>query len=139
MIEYIHKENAIVVSVLLIGGFKEEMNKEEQERRELNKKLMKKTFTSQIKNTFSVSLCKNGLIGGWITIGEVYMVYKTGKVTIPEKYRNFVMAYSDIFSVIEGSLLFLPTVTVKMKNEEEHKFLVFNRRKFLDVLNNKMN
>ena len=92
-----------------------------------------------MKNTFSVSLCKNGIIGGWIVVGEVSMVYKTGKVTIPERYRNLVMEYKDVLSVTEGKMLFLPTVTVKMKNEEEYKFLVFNRRKFLDTLKDKMN
>ena len=106
-------------------------DKAEQERKELNKKLIKRTFASQMKNTFSVSLCKNGLLGGWIVIGELSMVYKTGKVTIPEKYRNLVMEYKDIFSVTEGSLVLLPTVTVKMKNEEEYKFVVFNRKKFI--------
>lgn len=115
------------------------MDKAEQERKELNKKLIKKTFVNQMKNTFSVSLCMNGLLGGWITIGEVSMVYKTGKVTIPEKYRNLVMAYNAILSVTEGSLVFLPTVTVKMKNEEEYKFVVFNRKKFINTLKEKMN
>jgi len=111
--------------------------KAEKERRELNKKLIKKTFANQMKNTFSVSLCRNGLLGGWIVVGEVSMVYKTGKVTIPEKYRNLVMEYKDIFSVTEGTLLFLPTVTVKMKNEEEYKFVVFNRKHFLEALSAK--
>lgn len=115
------------------------MDKAEQERKEINKKLIKKTITNQLKNTFSVSLCMNGLLGGWITIGEVSMVYKTGKVTIPAKYRNLVMEYNDILAVTEGSLLFLPTVTVKMKNEEEYKFVVFNKKKFIDMLHNKMN
>lgn len=114
------------------------MDKVEQERKELNKKLIKKTFISQMKNTFSVSLCKNGLLGGWITIGEVSMIYKTGKVTIPEKYRNLVMEYKDVLSVTEGSMLFLPTVIVKMKNEEEYKFIVYSRKRFLEILHNKM-
>ena len=114
------------------------IDKAEQERRELNKRLIEKTFTSQMKNIYSVSLCKNGLLGGWITIGEVSMVYKTGKLTIPEKYRNLVMEYNDIYTITEGSLLFLPTVTVKMKNEEEYKFVVFNRKHFLDTLHDKM-
>ena len=90
-----------------------------------------------MNNTFSVSLCKNGLLGGFITIGDVSMVYKTGKVTVPQKYRNLVMAYSDILSVTEGCLLFLPTVTVKMKDEEEYKFIVFNMKRFMNVLNEK--
>ena len=91
-----------------------------------------------MKNTFSVSLCKNGILGGWIVVGEVSMVYKTGKVTIPEKYRNLVMEYKDVLSVTEASMLFLPTVTVKMKNEEEYKFIVYNRKKILEILHNKM-
>lgn len=110
----------------------------EKERKELNQKLIKRTLTSQMKNTFSVSLCKNGLIGGCIVIEENAMTYKTGKVIIPAKYRNLVMAYKDIFSVTEGSFLFLPTIMVKMKNEEEYKFLVYNRKKFLDMLKNKL-
>ena len=115
------------------------MDRAEQERKELNKKLIKKTFTSQMKNTFSVSLCKNGLLGGWITIGEVSMAYKTGKLTIPEKYRNLVMVYNEILSITEGKMFFLPTVTVKMKNEEEYKFVVYNRKRFLEVLDTKRN
>lgn len=114
------------------------MDKAEQERKELNKKLIKRSFENQMKNTFSVSLCKNGLIGGWIVVGEASMIYKTGKVTIPEKYRNLVMEYKDVLSVTEGSMLFLPTVTVKMKNEEEYKFIVYSRKNFLEILHNKM-
>lgn len=114
-------------------------DKAEQERKELNLKLIKRTFENQMKNTFSVSLCKNGLLGGWLVVGEVSMIYKTGKVTIPEKYRNLVMEYHDILSVAEGSLVFLPTVTIKMKNEEEYKFIVFKRKRFLETLNKKRN
>ncbi len=114
-------------------------NKAEQERKQLNRKLMKRTFVSQMKNTFSVSLCKNGILGGWIVMEKESMTYRTGKVTIPEKYRNLVMRYQDILSVTEGMLLFLPTVIVKMKNDEEYKFIVFARKRFLEVLNQKRN
>ena len=114
-------------------------DKAEQERKELNRKLIKRTFVNQMKNTFSVSLCKNGLVGGWLIVGEASMIYKTGKLTIPEKYRNLVIEYHDILSLTEGSLLFLPTVTVKMKNEEEYKFVVFNRKRFLETLDKKRN
>lgn len=114
------------------------MDKAEQERKELNKKLVKRTLVDQMKNTFSVSLCKNGILGGWIVVGEVSMVYKTGKVTIPEKYRNLIMEYKDVLSVTEGSMLFLPTITVKMKNEEEYKFIVYSKKRFLETLYSKM-
>ena len=92
-----------------------------------------------MKQTFSVSLCKNGILGGWIVMEDESMAYRTGKVTIPPKYRNLVMRYSDIVSVTEGTLLLLPTVTVKMKDQEEYKFLVFNKNGFLETLNTKRN
>ena len=113
------------------------VNKEEQERKQLNRKLMKRTFVSQMKNTFSVSLCKNGILGGWIVIEEDAMTYRTGKVTIPEKYRNLVMRYQDILSVTEGTLLFLPTLTFKMKDDEEYRFVVFSKKRFLETLDNR--
>ena len=109
----------------------------EKERKELNQKLIKRSFVNQMKNTFSVSLCKNGLLGGWIVVEEESMTYRTGKLTIPEKYRNLEMKYQDIFSVTEGNMLFLPTVTVKMKNDEEYKFVVYSRKRFLEILNKK--
>ena len=112
-------------------------NKAEQERKQLNQKLIKRTFVGQMKSTFSVSLCKNGILGGWIVMEEESMTYRTGKVTIPEKYRNLVMRYQDILSVTEGPLLCLPTVTIRMKNDEEYKFIVFARKRFLAVLNEK--
>jgi len=115
------------------------MDKAEQERKELNKKLIKRTFVNQMQNIFTVSLCKNGILGGYIVVGEVSMIYKTGKVTIPEKYRNLVMEYKDIFSVTEGKMLFLPTISFKMKNDEEYKFIVFARKRFLEALNHKRN
>lgn len=113
--------------------------KAEAERKKLNRKLLKRTFVSQMKNTFSVSLCKNGIIGGWIVIEENSMSYRTGKLTIPEKYKNLVMNYKDILSVTEGTFLLLPTVIFKMKNEEEYKFIVFARKRFLEALHIKRN
>lgn len=113
------------------------VDKAELERRELNKKLIRRTVLNQMKNTFTVSLCKHGLLGGWIVIEEESMTYRTGKLTIPEKYRNLEMKYKDIFSVTEGKMLFLPTVSVKMKNDEEYKFVVYSKRRFLEILNKK--
>ena len=92
-----------------------------------------------MKNTFMVSLCKNGLLGGYIVMEEDAMIYRTGKVTIPQKYRNLVMKYSDIRSLTKEKMLFLTTISVKMKSMEEYKFLVFNEKRFLEVLQDKRN
>ena len=110
-------------------------DKAEQERSELNQNLIKRTFVSEMKNTFIVSLCKNGLLGGWIVMESESMTYRTGKVTIPPKYKNLEMKYKDILSVKSGIRFFLPTVSVQMKNDEEYRFVIFARKRFLNQLN----
>ena len=92
---------------------------------------------NQMINTFTVSLCKNGILGGYIVADEEAITYKTGKLTIPEKYKNLKMKYKDILSVTEGSLLFMPTVSLRMKNDEEYKFIVFEKKRFLKMLSEK--
>ena len=111
--------------------------KDEQERRQLNQKVIKRTFTRQLRNTFMVSLCKNGILGGYMVVEEDAMVYRTGKLTVPEKYRNLKMRYDDMLSLTEERFLIFPAVLVNMKNEEEYKFIVFSRKRFLNVVNAK--
>ena len=78
-----------------------------------------------MKNYFVVSLVKNGILGGGIVVDEEAITYRTGKLTVPQEYRNLVMKYKDINEVTTGMLLILPTVSVKMQNGEEYKFVVF--------------
>lgn len=87
-----------------------------------------------MKKYFIVSLCKNGILGGGIVADSEKITYKTGKVTIPAKYRNLEMKYENIISLSEGWLLFLPTVSLNMKNGEAYKFVVFSRKRFVDML-----
>uniref|UniRef100_UPI004055BC8F hypothetical protein n=1 Tax=Acetatifactor sp. TaxID=1872090 RepID=UPI004055BC8F len=88
-----------------------------------------------MKKYFIVSLCRNGILGGGILADNHKLTYKTGKLTIPDKFRNLEMRYADMNGFSVGRLLFLPTVTIKMKDSENYKFVVFARRKFIDVLN----
>ena len=87
-----------------------------------------------MKKYFIVSLCRNGLLGGGIVVDENKITYKTGKLTIPDKLRNLEMSYADMDGFTVGRLLFLPTVTINMKDSENYKFVVFTRKKFIEVL-----
>ena len=88
-----------------------------------------------MKKYFVVSLVKNGLIGGGISADSEAIIYRTGKVTIPQEYRHLVMKYEDICEVSSEWLFVLPTVTVKMRNGNEYKFAIFfNRKRFVDTL-----
>lgn len=44
------------------------------------------------------------------------------------------MSYADMDGFTVGRLLFLPTVTINMKDSENYKFVVFARKKFIEVL-----
>ena len=87
-----------------------------------------------MKKFFIASLCKNGILGGGITIDSEAIAFRTGKVTIPQKYRHLVMKYKDICEVKIGWLFVLPAVTIKMCNGEEYKFIVFNRGRFVNAV-----
>ena len=87
-----------------------------------------------MKRYFIVSLCKNGILGGGIVADSEAITYHTGKATVPKEYRNLVMKYDDIYEAISGWLFILPTVLIKMKSGEEYKFVVFNRKRFVNTL-----
>ena len=88
-----------------------------------------------MKQYFVVSLIKYGILGGGITVDADAITYHTGKLTIPQEYRHLVMKYEEICGLTEGWLLFLPTVTVKMRNGNEYRFAVFfSRNRFINTL-----
>lgn len=87
------------------------------------------------KNYFTASFCKNGILGGAIIADEEAITYRTGKVTIPDKYKKIEMKYKDIVGVEKGRILFLPTVSLQMNNGEDYKFIVFSRKRFFRLLN----
>ena len=87
-----------------------------------------------MKKYFVVSLVKNGILGGGIVADSEAITYHTGK-TIPQEYRHLVMKYEDICEVTNGWLFILPTVTVKMRNGNEYRFVVFfSRKRFVNTL-----
>lgn len=87
-----------------------------------------------MKKVFTVSLCREGILGGGIFAYPDKLVYRTGKLTVSPRLRNLEMSTEDIISAENGRLLFLPTVTIKMKNGEEFKFIVYARNSFLKTL-----
>lgn len=87
-----------------------------------------------MRKYFIVSLCKNGILGGGIAANSEAITYHTGKVTIPDKYRHIEMKYKDICSLTMGRLFILPTVSLKMNNGDEYKFVVFARKRFVNML-----
>ena len=85
---------------------------------------------------FIASLCKNGIIGGAIVADDEAITYKTNKLTVPVELRNLKMRYQDIKRTEAGWLFVFPTVSVEMKNGVVHKFVIFDRKGFINLVNN---
>ncbi len=87
-----------------------------------------------MKKYFIVSLCKNGILGGGIVATSEAITYHTGKLTIPDKYKHIEMRYKDIRAMTVGWLFIFPTVALRMSNGEEYKFIVFAKKRFVNML-----
>ena len=88
-----------------------------------------------MKRFFIVSLVKDGLLGGGIVADAEAITYRTGKLTIPQEYRHLVIKYEDICKVTKGRFIILPTVTIKIQNGNEYKFVVFfSSKRFVNTL-----
>ena len=87
------------------------------------------------KHYFLASLCKNGILGGGITIDENAVTYHTNKLTVSDKYRHLEMKYGDIEKIAVSRFVFLPVLTIQMKNDDTYKLIVFiGQTKLKDAL-----
>ncbi|HIT33097.1 MAG TPA: hypothetical protein IAC31_00520 [Candidatus Faecousia intestinigallinarum] len=85
-----------------------------------------------MKDAFAASFFHDGVLGGAIYLKPDKVIYKTNKVTVDEKYRDLEMLYQDIVKIRTGRSLLFPTVTIVLKEGVSYKFIVFEKKKFLD-------
>ena len=90
-----------------------------------------------MKRYFIVSLCHGGVLGGGIVADDESITYRTNKLTVSQKYRNLEMKYCDIQGFSRKWVLCFPIFSINMKSGETYKFLVFNPKRFSNLLNEK--
>ncbi len=84
---------------------------------------------------YIVSLCKNGILGGGLTVDDTAVTYHTNKLTVPDEYRRLQIKYADIEKVTFVRALLLPAVQFHLKNQKVYKFLLFfGRKRLADTL-----
>ena len=88
-----------------------------------------------MKNTFVCSLCHNGILGGGLFLNSESVTYKTNKLTVDAKYRNLVLPINEIREITWQNIIF-PVATFHMLNGENYKFIIFNKKGFLDSYEN---
>jgi len=78
---------------------------------------------------FVCSLCHNGILGGGLYLTPESLTYRTGKLTVDEKYRNLVLPLNEIRSLTWKQILF-PVASFTMNNGEIHTLIIFNKSRF---------
>ncbi|MBR2809661.1 MAG: hypothetical protein IKE33_05555 [Erysipelotrichaceae bacterium] len=87
-----------------------------------------------MKEYFTCSLIKNGLLGGALIVEDKTITFKTNKLTVNKKYRLLELNRDDIVDLSWKQSVF-PTAVFKMKDGESYSFLIFNKKRFIDVYN----
>ena len=80
--------------------------------------------------SFICSLCHNGILGGCLYLDNQSLTYKTNKLTVDPKYKNLILPIQEIKEISWEWIIF-PIATVSMRNGEHHKFIVFNKSRFV--------
>ena len=88
-----------------------------------------------MKKVFICSLCRDGILGGALYLDEASVTYKTNKLTVDKAYRNLVLPLEKIENLTWKQIIF-PIATFRMKNGEEYKFIIFNKKRFCRCYNN---
>lgn len=87
-----------------------------------------------MKKAFYGSLIYKGVRGGAVIVNEDSVIYKNQTATLESEYKNIVMPFNDIEKIKQAGSFLFPTVIIHLKNGRQYKFLIFNRKKFLNLL-----
>lgn len=97
-------------------------------------------MSHKMRKAFMCSLCHNGVLGGGLYLDNA-VTYRTQKLTVADKYKHLVLSLKDIKEIVWKWVIF-PVATFYMTNEEQYKFIIFNKRRFekcyQELLNNKV-
>ena len=86
------------------------------------------------RKAFVCSFCKNGLLGGMLYLDSMSVTYKTNKLTVDRRYRNFIIPIEKINEVTWKWYIF-PVATFHLKHDEKYSFMIFNKKRFIKYFN----
>ncbi len=82
----------------------------------------------RVTDTYVVSLCRNGVLGGMLYLEDTELLYCTNKLTVPAHIRRLSIPYRTISKVSKAPF---HTVILSTESAETYRFLVFARESFL--------
>lgn len=87
-----------------------------------------------MRRLYSVSICREGVLGGSLRIEDHGLRYRTNKLTVSPMLRDLFLAFSDIREIRPRWWLIFPLITVEMRDGERYSFILFGQRAFFRAL-----
>lgn len=88
-----------------------------------------------MKKAYYASVCSNGAHGGALYTDENGVLFRCQKLTVDEKFKRLSFGYNEIKKLEKKrSLAVFPAVTITLANNESYKFIVFNRKRFINTI-----
>ena len=87
-----------------------------------------------MRRLYSVSICREGVLGGSLRIEDHGLRYRTNKLTVSPMLRDLFLAFADIRDIRARWWLILPLVTVEMRDGEVYSFILFGHKAFFRAL-----
>ena len=91
-----------------------------------------------MKQRFIASICRGGILGGWITADDEAITYQTGKVTVSPGLKHLELKYRDIQGFSLKRVFCFPVFSIVMKDGETYRFIVFRPGRFGSLLREKV-
>lgn len=88
-----------------------------------------------MKKAFYASICSNGAHGGALYTDKNGVLFRCQKLTVDSTLKNLSFCYEQIEKCEKKrSLVVFPAVTITLSDKSRYKFIIFNRKKFLDEI-----
>lgn len=87
-----------------------------------------------MKKAFYGSLIYKGLRGGAVIINDDSVIYKNHTITLEPEYKNIMMPFKDIERIEQAGIFLFPVITIQLKNGRHYKFIIYDRKRFLKIL-----
>lgn len=89
------------------------------------------------KNSFYASIYYGGLLGGAAYLDGDGFNFKCRKATADKEIRDLKIRYDDIQSVCFERKLLVPLTVIRTFSGTKYRFLIFNRKKFINIVQKK--
>ena len=91
-----------------------------------------------MREAFAASLCWYGAQGGGLYADDIGLIFRAQKLTLPDDLKKIGMPYADIKIAARCRSFIFPAVNIILEGGREYKFIVFDRKRLMKILDEKI-